>query len=204
MQQRGETESEQARILQQLTSAEREGKTQESTLSATIRELTAELESAHALKAGLEEQVKALFREKQSAEEKATSLSSEIDQARTALADEWEDHMNAQERLVVAEHERQQLEESLQSGDTESEKEKKREIIVKAPDLPVEIRNQPRSVMVTPAVPKESPVPHITNVNDLFEEDEIAGETDNDDLPAVSIVSEPSSDEAVRTFRYRQ
>ena len=35
------------------------------------------------------------------AEEKAGSLADEIDQARTALADEWEDHMNDQDRLTV-------------------------------------------------------------------------------------------------------
>ncbi|MDD4137437.1 MAG: hypothetical protein PHT99_06025, partial [Methanoregula sp.] len=197
MQLRGEKESEQERLLHRLSLAETEGKSQESTLSATIRELNGKLESSIAQRAGLEEQVKALLREKQSAEEKAASLSLEIDQARAALADEWEDHMNAQERVAVAEHEKQQLERSLQRSEVlEPEKGNLRELIVKVPDLPVECRKQPQSLSaVTPAGPSESPVPHITNVDDLFEEEDIPEENDTGDEPIVSIIQEPSSDE---------
>ena len=194
---RRDAESEQEHLLKALASAETEGKNNESSLSATVRELSAELESSRAISRDLEEQVATLSREKQLVEEKMSRLSDEIDQARVALADEWEGHMNAQERLDVAVHEKQNLEESLQgSGDLESEKAKKRSLIVKGPDLPRIAGTPGQSLNVYHGPGGAEPqVPHITNVEDLFEEDEPVNKPGPEDLPAVSIIHEPSSDD---------
>ncbi|MCK9630921.1 MAG: hypothetical protein M0R30_04705 [Methanoregula sp.] len=194
---RREAESEQEHLLKALSSAKTEGKNNESSLTATVRELSADLESSQTIRRDLEEQVATLSREKQLAEDKMSRLSDEIDQARAALADEWEDHMNAQERLDVAVHEKQDLEQSLQqSGDLESEKAKKRSLIVKGPDLPVITGTPGQSLHVYPGTGGTEPqVPRITNVEDLFEEEGSAGEPETEDVPAVSIIREPSDDD---------
>ena len=192
---RNESDAEREQLLLRLASAETEGKNKEDTLSAAIQNLASELDSSQTLRRGLEEQVANLAREKHLAEEKSSSLSYEIDQARTALADEWEDHMNAQERLVVAVSEKQKLEQSLQrSGDLEPEKSKKRALIVKGPDFPMELGKRSQSLAAVPdATPPASPVPRITNVEDLFEEDEGSKDVETRDMPSVSIVHEPSA-----------
>ncbi|MGA2121450.1 MAG: response regulator [Methanoregula sp.] len=193
---RSESESERERLRLLLTSAETEGKDQETALSATIRKLTSELESSQTLRRELEEQIALLAREKHLAEEKSSNLSAEIDQARTALADEWEDHMNAQERLVAAVNEKQQLEQSLQqSGDLGSDKSKKRALIVKGPDFPMDVGKRPQSLTAVPAAPPSaSPEPRITNVEDLFEEDDGHKDVEPGDMPSVSIIHEASVD----------
>jgi DNA-binding response OmpR family regulator len=191
---RSESESEREHLHLLLTSAETKGKNREIALSATIQKLTSELDSSQTLRKELEEQVAILAREKHLAEEKSSSLSDEIDQARTALADEWEDHMNAQERLVAAVSEKQKLEQSLQrSGDLDAEKSKKRALIIKGPDFPMEIGKRPQSLTAVPdATPSASPVPRITNVEDLFEEDDDHSDVETGDVPSVSIIHEPS------------
>ena len=196
---RSESESEREHLRLLLTSAETEGKDQENALSTTIRKLTSELESSQTLRRELEEQVALLAREKHLAEEKSSNLSAEIDQARTALADEWEDHMNAQERLVAAVNEKQQLEQSFQqSGDLGSDKSKKRALIVKGPDFPMDVGKRPQSLTAVPAAPaappSASPEPRITNVEDLFEEDDGHKDVEPGDMPSVSIIHEPSVD----------
>ncbi len=104
--------------------------------------------------------------------------------------------MNARERLVVAVHEKQQLEQSMQQPeDPEPERSKKRALIVKGPDLPMEIAMQPHSLTAVPAAgPAAPPAPRITNVEDLFEETGGPGEGETGDLPSVSIIREPSGD----------
>lgn len=193
---KSEAESERERLLALLSSAESEGKNKEASSSATIHELTSELESSRALLRDLEDQITTLSRERQQAEEKASSLSAEIDQARTALADEWEDHMNAQERLVVVVHEKQQLEQSLhRSAEPEPGVVLKRALMVKGPDLPMDIGKRAHGLNTVPTgdLP-ESPAPRITNVEDLFEKDETSGPVESEDLPSVSIIHEPSAD----------
>ena len=181
-------------------------------MAATIESLKAELSSPGHWKQELELRVQALNREKQRAEEKAGSLSDEIDQARTALADEWEDHMNDHDRLTVAAQEKQRAEEKAGSLSDEidqartaladewedhmndhdrltavaqekqrsgkslsraevpdAEKARKRAIIIKGPDLPMEIRAVSRA-LTTPGIPHEPPsdAKRITGVEDLF------------------------------------
>ncbi len=192
-----DAESERESLLQLLASAKAERNEREDALSATNKALTAELDSFRTLRRELEGQVTTLTREKLLAEEKASSLAAEIDQARTALADEWEDHMDARERLVVAVHEKQQLEQSMQQPEEpEPASSKQQALMVKGPDLPMEIGMQPRSLTTVPAAePSAPPAARIADVEDLFEENDGRGESETGDLPAVSIIKEPSVDE---------
>ncbi|MGB7787583.1 response regulator [Methanoregula sp.] len=132
--------------------------------------------------------------EKQLAEEKAGSLAAEIEQARVALADEWVDHMNARERLTAAALEKQQLEKSLsRAEEPEAEKARKRAIIIKGPDLPMEIRAASHA-LTTPGTLHVPPpdTKRITGVEDLFEDDDVTKEPGT--TPTVSIIQEPSGD----------
>jgi DNA-binding response OmpR family regulator/predicted nucleic acid-binding Zn-ribbon protein len=186
--------SEREDLRRNLMAAEEQGRSQEATLAATIEALKADLSSATCRQLELEGQVQALSHEKRLADDKTASLAAEIDQARTALADEWEDHMNDQERLTATAREKQQLEKSLSQQDApEAEKARKRALIIKGPDLPMEIGTGSRA-LTNPRVPDE-PLPdvkRITGVEDLFEDDEPAGEPDT--TPRVSIIQEPSGD----------
>ena len=163
--------------------------------TASIRNLTSDLESALERQRALEDQVAGLTKEKQLIEERASGLSDEIEQARTALADEWEDHMNDQERLVVATERKVQLEEELhRAEEPEAARTKKHAVIIREQDLPAEIRTVSKALLIP--VPSQTPsgaAPCITGVEDLFEEDE-SPEDETDQLPAVRIVSEPSAD----------
>jgi DNA-binding response OmpR family regulator/predicted nucleic acid-binding Zn-ribbon protein len=172
--------------------AENKARSQEVSIAAAIEAQAAELLSASRRQQELESRVRVLAQEKQLAEERAASLAAEIDQARTALADEWEDHMNDHERLTVAVQEKQQLEQSLTQPDMpETEKAGKRSLIIKSPDLPMEIGVVSRALTtpVTPADPHSDPK-RIIGVEDLFEDDGAAGEPEP--APMVSIIQEPS------------
>ncbi|HEX3000817.1 MAG TPA: response regulator [Methanoregula sp.] len=188
-QERRTAESEQERLHLLLSSAETAGKTRESTLSNTIRELNAELDQMSAAMRDLKNQVATLSREKEVAEEKVVRLEAEIEHARTALADEWESHMDAQERLVANPMAGSPRPGSRQEGELESEKAKKRELIVKGPDLPVSIGKLPQSLSPV-KIPGAAtiPEPQIKNVEDLFEDE--PEETGEEELPQVSIIHE--------------
>lgn len=189
-QERRTAESERERLLGLLTSAEATGKAREASLSDTIRKLTAELDEEHVTVRDLEAQVAALARDKQAAEEKAASLEGEIDQARSALADEWEGHIDAQERLAATAAVRQPVAGSFPEGELESEKAKKRDLIVKGPDLPVSIGKQSHSLSAVKIPGTDiTPVPQIKNVEDLFE-DEPEETRKEEELPNVSIIQE--------------
>lgn len=75
---------------------------QESDYSAQIDTLSSRLVEAEKEQGSLGRQLESVINEKSRAEEKLASLTAEIEQARTALADEWEDHMNADEKLADA------------------------------------------------------------------------------------------------------
>ena len=188
-QERRTAESERERLQGLLASAEATGKSREASLSDTLRELNAELDQTHATVRELKDQVASLLREKQVAEVKVASLESEIDHARSALADEWESHMDAQERLVASSTAGSPRFSSLQEKELESEKAKKRELVVKGPDLPVSIGKQPQSLSAVriPGTPLP-PEPQIKNVEDLFEDE--PEESVEEELPEVSIIQE--------------
>jgi chromosome segregation ATPase len=188
-QERRTAESERERLQGLLASAEATGKTREASLSDTIRELNAEIDLTRATVRELKDQVASLSREKQVAEETVTRLESEIDHARSALADEWESHMDAQERLVASSGAGSPRFSSRQEKELESEKAKKRELVVKGPDLPVSIGKQPQSLSaVKISGTATPPEPQIKNVEDLFEDE--PEETVEEELPEVSIIQE--------------
>ncbi|PKG32795.1 hypothetical protein [Methanoregula sp.] len=193
-QERRTAESERERFQRLLASAEATGKTREASLSDTLRELNAELDQTHATVRQLKDQVASLSREKQVAEEKVASLESEIAHARSALADEWESHMDAQERLVASSAAGSPRFSSLQEKELESEKAKKRELVVKGPDLPVSIGKQPQSLSAV-RIPGTAPPaePQIKNVEDLFEDE--PEESVEKELPQVSIIQEVAGGE---------
>jgi hypothetical protein len=143
----------------------------------------------------LEEQVSALSREKSEAEQVAADLSAEIDQARVALADEWEDHMTDKERLAAVVEKKPQIRPAPYPGvKREAEILKKRSLIVKVPNIPTEIRPLPRSmVAIDPVKVSEPDSPRIKSVEDLYEDDEDDREK-SDDTPRVSIVREPAAE----------
>src|SRR5208337_3603708 len=191
---RSAAESETEDLRRKLVAAEDRSRSQDASVAATIETLKAELSSASHWQEDLEHRVQGLTREKQLAEEKAGSLAAEIEQARVALADEWVDHMNAREQLTAAAHEKQQLEKSLsRAEEPEAEKARKRAIIIKGPDLPMEIRavshalTTPGNLHVPPPDTKR-----ITGVEDLFEDDDVT--EDPGTTPTVSIIQEPSGD----------
>jgi len=192
--QKHSAEVEQEQFARNISLTENERSAADEERTASIRNLTSDLESALARQRVLEDQVTGLTKEKQLIEEKASGLSEEIDQARTALADEWEDHMNDQERLVVATEKKVRLEEELhRAEEPEAEQTKKRAVIIREQGLPVEVRAVSKALSLSlPSQTPGSPPPRITGVEDLFEEDE-PQEKETDPLPAVTIVSEPSA-----------
>jgi DNA-binding response OmpR family regulator len=149
-------------------------------------------EAAKEQNRSLEAQVTALNREKSEAEKAAAGLTAEIDQARVALADEWEDHMTDYEHLVAGTGKKQQSGPVPSSGmRKEAEIIKKRSLIVKVPAVPSVIHPLSRTMVAINPVKAPSPeASHINSVEDLFEDDE------NDKkkpagAPVVSIIEEP-------------
>jgi hypothetical protein len=152
-------------------------------------------EAVTLLNRSLEEQVAALGREKLEAEQAAASLTTEIDQARVALADEWEDHMTDQERFEEVAGKKQQPGPAPASGvRKEAEIIKRRALIVKAPTMPTVIRPLSRSmVTIDPVKASEPEATHIKSVEDLFEDDDDAKEKTSGE-PVVSIIQEPATE----------
>jgi chromosome segregation ATPase len=190
---RAELATDKELLLRDIAESERDNKARDTALSEKNAALAAELEATRSTCRNLESQITTITHEKERADKQIINLSAEIDQARTALADEWEDHMNAQERLASATLEKQQMTASFQQpGELDSERAKKRALIVKGPDLPMTAGKQMHSLSIfSPAPQAESPVPRITNVEDLFEDDEPADD-DLSDVPTVSIIHEPA------------
>jgi DNA-binding response OmpR family regulator len=185
-----EAQSQQQQLEQDLERLVSETKTLHADLSAERRLHDA----AEKQTRSLEEQVAALRREKRDAEQTAANLTAEIDQARVALADEWEDHMTDNERLaVVAEKKILPRPVPFPGVRREAEILKKRSLIVKGPNIPSEIRPLPRSMVAID--PVKSPEPgssHINSVEDLFEDDDNDKE-DPAGNPVVSIINEPAN-----------
>jgi len=161
-------------------------------------DLTAERRTHEAAKnqvQSLEAQVSALSREKLEAEQAAAALTAEINQARVALADEWEDHMTDRERLAAVAQKKPQMAPIPSSMmKREAELIKKRAVIVKVPDVPSEIHPLPSSmVAIDPVKVSESATPHIKSVEDLYEDDEDDGKKPAG-APVVSIIQEPATE----------
>jgi len=146
-----------------------------------IQRLTGDLAELVARQRVLEQKVKSLESEKEAAETRAEALSDEIQQARTALADEWEDHMKDEEQLAASEQKASHIAQSLSRTEKAAlEQERKWAVVVKQTDLPAEIRPAPKAVVVTtPPVTHAEPVTPDQNqdelpplrIEDLFEDD---------------------------------
>ena len=118
--------------------------------AAKIKKLNQDFEQVLARQRDLEQKVKTLESDKAAAEARAEALANEIEQARTALADEWEDHMNDEERLAATEKKATQMAQSLSGIEKpSSERERKWAVVVKQTDLPAEIRPTPKAVIAT-------------------------------------------------------
>ncbi|MEI7857078.1 MAG: response regulator, partial [Methanomicrobiales archaeon] len=87
----------------EFTSAKEARERQDGQRAADLRKFSQDLELILARQHDLEQKVQSLESEKATAEARAEALSDEIQQARIALADEWEDHMNDEERLAATE-----------------------------------------------------------------------------------------------------
>ena len=149
--------------------------------TAKIQKLTGDLEELISRQRVLEQKVKTLESEKEAAETRAEALSDEIQQARTALADEWEDHMNDEEQLAASEQKTSHITQSLSgTGKATLERERKWAVVVKQTDLPAEIRPAQNAVVATtpPVTHAESGTPDQNpdelpplRIEDLFEDD---------------------------------
>ena len=190
---------EQKRLEEELHAVTEELDHQEQDRALKIQNLKKDLETVCDLQKSLEEEVSILNKEKVKAEQQVQALTLELDQARTALADEWEDHMTSDERLAAAVLERQRLQQSLSQADLAgAEKENVQKIVAKEPDLPVKIDPASHSLELvlhpdeqTPPVSGDEPAsrepsaggeisgmdirsPNFSGIEDLFEEDEPA------------------------------
>ena len=158
----------------------------ENTYAATIQVLKRDLEEALARQRMLEQEVKTLVSQKAEAEARAEALSNEIEQARTALADEWEDHMNDEERLAASQ---------------------KKAVVVTHAGLPVEIRPAVQAVVVTtPPASPEGTIPRaisntlkdeapIFGIEDLFEDDpSVPAASDQPSVIPQPAIPEPSAE----------
>ena len=197
---------EQERLEEELRAVTEEMDHQEQDRAEKIQNLKRDLETVCDLQKSLEEEVSILNKEKVKAEQKVQALTLELDQARTALADEWEDHMTSDERLESAVLEQQRLQQSLSQADLAgAEKENVQKIVAKEPDLPVII--DPASHALDLVIPPEKQTPPVSGdepesrepaagseisgmdirthsfsgIEDLFEEDEPAPKPVQDD-----------------------
>jgi DNA-binding response OmpR family regulator len=169
-------EVERDNLLKTLKISDSERRLQDDGRSAKIQKLKEDFEKVLGLQRTLEEQVTTLTHDKLQAEQRAANLSAEIDQARVALADEWEDHMTDQERLAAVVQEKQHLEKALhpqEAGVPKMDEQAAR--FIKSPDLPVTVNTGTRMAeeagSVQSRVP-ETPKPYVLSVEDLFEDDE--------------------------------
>jgi chromosome segregation ATPase len=172
---------EQERIKKMLESEQEERRNAEARLRTLeeeseqrVRDLSDTLTEARGKIAESEEQLKRVTQEKEEAQKLAASLEAEIEQARAALADEWEDHVTDNERFAA-------VVESAVPGPAANPP----AVISQNPDLPATVTAAPKAVVAAPSPPAGTPPLTVTRVEDLFEDDE------EEDLPSVTIIRDP-------------
>jgi len=176
---------EQKRLEEELHAVTEELDHQEQDRALKIQNLKKDLETVCDLQKSLEEEVSILNKEKVKAEEKVQALTLELDQARTALADEWEDHMTSDERLAAAVLERQRLQQSLSQADMAgAEKENVQKIVAKEPDLPVKI--DPASHSLELIIPPEEQTPPVSGDVPASREPSAGGEISGMDIRSLN------------------
>jgi DNA-binding response OmpR family regulator len=110
-------QQENERIAAELEDISGKMKRMEEEYSDKIEDLSANLVRVLKEQRSLEQQLESVTSERRLTEQKMASLSSEIEQARVALADEWENHMNADEQLAAASSNNIQLQQAEQKLD---------------------------------------------------------------------------------------
>jgi hypothetical protein len=204
-------------LEQQLSTIHAERAQQESERSKKIQDLKNEFELVAELQKSLEGQVNILKTEKAQAENTIQSLTRELDQARTALADEWEDHMIS---VAAAFKERQRLQQGFLPGEApavikersaepagqkanlpivaDSESTARIKVSENTPQVPLVVEKEPCSDEPEKDLSEVSPkvVTDIVNIfsdEDLFETDEpVLSKTDT--LPAPEDTTEAVPD----------
>ena len=209
---------EKKKLEEELQALTEERDNQEQDRAKKFQNLKKDLETVCNLQKSLEEEVSVLNEEKVKAEQKVRDLTLELEQARTALAEEWEDHMTSDERLEAAVLERQRLEQSLSQADLAiPEKKGVQEIVATEPVLPVKIEPVSHSLELvnhpeeqTPPAPENEPVSsessaedkpsemvtrhqNFSGIDDLFEEDGPASVPAQEPLPSPVIHEEDVS-----------
>ncbi|MEI8331097.1 MAG: response regulator [Methanomicrobiales archaeon] len=167
-------------------------------LAEQIQTFNHDFERMLARQRELEQQVQILEHGKAAAEARANALTLEIEQARTTLADEWEDHMNDQERLEVIERKAIQLEQSLAvTGKAANELERKLAVVIKQTDLPAEINVTPKAVVIpnTPAKREEPEPPVISETRQEFQPSSVTDDLCEDVSPVPD-----ATDGSIRAF----
>jgi len=209
---------EKKKLEEELRALTEDRDTQEQDRAKKFQNLKKDLETVCNLQKSLEEEVSVLNEEKVKAEQKVRALTLELEQARTALAEEWEDHMTSDERLEAAVLERQRLEQTLSHADLAgTEKKEIQEIVAKEPILPVKIESASHSLdlvirteeQIPPAPEDEQVSPgssaegkpsgmvirhqNFAGIDDLFEEDEPASMPAQEPSPSPVIQEEEVS-----------
>ncbi len=122
------------------------------------------------LQKSLEAQVNILKKEKLQSEKTIGELTHELDQARTALADEWEDHMIS---VAAAYKERQRLQQSSSPAAEGGVNEEKSVVTsTKKPDLPVVVEPASQALVETP--PHEIQIAPVSEKDLTYHEPKLA------------------------------
>ena len=138
------------------------------------------------LQKSLEAQVNILKKEKLQREKTIGELTDELGQARTALADEWEDHMIS---VAAAYKERQRLQQSSSPAEeSHMHEEKSMEASAQKPDLPVVVEPVSQALVETP--------PHEIQISPVSEKDL----TYHEPTLAISEISHDAINDIVNTF----
>ncbi len=175
---------EQERMKKMLVSEQEERRNAEGRLRSLeeeseqrVRDLSDNLTEARGKIAEFEERLRRVTQEKEEARELAASLEAEIEQARAALADEWEDHVTDNERFAAAAP-------SAVPGPAAGT----RAVVSPNPGLPPAVAATPKAVVAVSPPFSEAKNLRVTRVEDLFE-DEM--DDDDEELPSVSIIRDP-------------
>jgi hypothetical protein len=143
-------------LEQEISAIHGEQAHQEAERSKKIQNLEKEFELVAELQKSLEGQVNNLKTEKAQAENTIQALTNELDQARTALADEWEDHMIS---VAAAFKERQRLQQGFLPGETpEAIKEKSTETTGQKANLPIVSESVPPALIKVPESDSQVPM----------------------------------------------
>ena len=183
-------------LARKLHAVSDEQERQEQKKAQMVQDLKKDLEILSDQQKSLKNQVNLLTGEKLQAEGKVQALTTELEQARTALANEWENHMTSDELLAAAVEEQQHLQQSLSQPENAGiKKEPLREIMLKKPDLLAVTEPEPHSLTnVPPPEQRQDFVEGEQGTGEVFPEIPVSSSEPDEDMPAISVVDESSSE----------